>query len=73
MKINSIDHLSFHSSKNDDGTHNGSIISEEISGQVYALFKAPRYVSDEDWEYNCELVIRALKYYLETEDVHIDL
>ena len=47
--------------RNEDGTNDGSIVVERRAGQVYCIAKAPRYATDEEWKYNAELLINALR------------
>ena len=61
MKIYNGQRLEFHSSINDDGTNNGSIYHIN-SGKAYAIAKAPRFVSTEDWEHNASIIIKAIQY-----------
>ena len=44
----------------DDGTNDGSIIVEQFPGHVFCIAKAPRYVSDEEWRYNADMIVNAI-------------
>jgi hypothetical protein len=49
----------WHQSKNDDGTHNGSVIYLERPGMAHCVCKAPRYQTDEQWEADACLIAAA--------------
>ena len=44
-----------------DGTNDGSIFVERLPGHAYCIAKAPLYASDEEWQHNAELIIRAIE------------
>jgi len=49
----------WHNAKNDDGTHNGSVIYEKRPGMAYCVCKAPRYQTDDQWEADAALIAAA--------------
>jgi len=51
--------LQYHKSRNDDGTNNGSIFFEKFPGHAYCVAKAPKFVSDEQWERDAKLFVNA--------------
>lgn len=63
MLINAGDELKYHTSRNEDGTNNGSVYVEKYLGHCYCIAKAPRYASDEEWEHNANLIVEAVKSY----------
>jgi hypothetical protein len=51
----------FHGAKSEDGSNNGSIYFEPHPGHAYCLAKAPRYVSEEEWDTFAKFVISSRK------------
>ena len=63
MMIEAGDKLEYHTSRNDDGTNNGSIFVEPFDGHAYCIAKAPKYATDEEWKHNAEMIIAAVLSY----------
>ena len=43
-----------------DGTNDGSIIVWRRPGHAYCIAKAPRYSTDEEWQYNAALLVKGI-------------
>lgn len=54
------DKLEITTKRNPDDTNDGSLIIMRRPGHAYCVAKAPRYSTDEEWQYNAALLVKGI-------------